>query len=89
MMILQKNWFASGRVSKEEEVMEELVFVEVVNKLGSKFVPMVEKPEFFQKDITAWLEECEVGCPPGRVRGHAAGVQQMLNSNNDDNDECK
>ena len=30
------------------------------------------------------------GCPPGRVRGHAAGVWQMLNSNNnDDNDEWK
>ena len=30
------------------------------------------------------------GRPPGRVRGHAAGVRQMLNSsNNDDNDEWK
>ena len=57
---------------------------------------MVVKPEFFQKDITTWLEECEVrvgggggGCPPGRVRGHAAGVQQMLNRNIVDNDEWK
>ena len=90
-MMLQQNWFANGRVSTEEEVIEELVLVDVVNRVDGKFVPVVVKPEFFPKRHHNMVGRMQGwGCPPGRVRGHAAGVRQMLNSNNnDDNDERK